>query len=238
MRGNEKVPAASPLPELETVAKPTFLMETVTLVSLAIAAGSLVLFAWIAGSLSHAWVRNFDFAVRNKVHEYASPSLTKWMIAISYIGGDGLVIAAILSLAVFLIFRWRRAAVWLVINISGTLVLDLTLKYSFARLRPLPFFVPMPRTPSFPSGHALFSFCFYGVLAGLLAHRIQSRWLQVLIWTVAVLLVGAIGLSRIYLGVHYPSDVVAGYLTGTLWVSTMIAVDRMRKRRQEYAPAG
>ena len=207
-------------------------METVTLVSLAIAAGSLVLFAWIAGSLSHAWVRNFDFAVRNRVHEYATPALTKWMIWISLVGGSGLAIAAILALAMFLIFRWWRAALWLVINISGTLVLDLTLKYSFARLRPLPFFGPIPRTPSFPSGHALFSFCFYGVLAGLLANRIESRRLQVLIWTLAAVLIAAIGLSRIYLGVHYPSDVIAGYLTGTLWVSAMVAVDRMRKQRE------
>ncbi len=228
------VPASS-LPELETVPKPTILMETVTLLSLAIAAGSLVLFAWIAGSLSHAWVRNFDFAVRNQVHAYASPSLTRWMIWISFLGGDGLVIAAILSLAAFFIFRWRRAALWLIINISGTLVLDLTLKYSFARLRPLPFFGPIPHTPSFPSGHALFSFCFYGVLAGLLAHRIEVRHWQALIWVAAAVLVAAIGLSRIYLGVHYPSDVLAGYLTGTLWVSAMVAVDRMRKRRAKGA---
>jgi undecaprenyl-diphosphatase len=223
----------NPLPELETVSKPIVLMESVTLVSLAIAVASLVLFAWIAGSLSHAWVRNFDFAIRNKVHEYASPTLTQWMIWISFVGGDGLTAAAILSITLFLAFRWRRAAMWMLVNISGTLILDLTLKYSFVRLRPTPFFVPMPRTPSFPSGHSLFSFCFYGVLAGLLADRIESRRLQVLIWTLAALLVGAIGLSRIYLGVHYPSDVIAGYLTGTLWVSTMVALDRVRKHRRE-----
>jgi undecaprenyl-diphosphatase len=223
------------LPELETVTKPTFLMETVTLASLAISIGSLVLFAWIAGSLSQAWVRNFDFGVRNKVHEYASPGLTRLMIWISFIGGNGLVIAAVLAFVLFLFLGWRRAMLWLVINISGTLVLDLALKYSFARLRPLPFFGPMPRTPSFPSGHALFSFCFYGVLAGLLADRIESRRLQVLVWSCAAVLVAAIGLSRIYLGVHYPSDVIAGYLTGTLWVSAMVAVDRMRKQRKANA---
>ncbi|HSS99208.1 MAG TPA: phosphatase PAP2 family protein [Terriglobales bacterium] len=223
----------NPLPEVETAPKPIVLMETVTLVSLIAAVGSLVLFAWIAGSLSHAWVRNFDFTIRNKVHEYATPVITKWMIWISFVGGDGLMAAAIFSITLFLAFRWRRAAVWMLVNISGALILDLTLKYSFARLRPIPFFVPMPRTPSFPSGHSLFSFCFYGVLAGLLADRIESHRWQVLIWTVAALLVGAIGLSRIYLGVHYPSDVVAGYLTGTLWVSTMVALDRVRKRRRE-----
>ena len=220
------------LPELETVPKPTVLLETVTLLSLGLATGSLVLFAWIAGNLSRASVRNFDFAVRGKVHAFALPALTQWMIWISFVGGNGLVIAAIAALVVFAVFRWRRAALWLVISLAGTLILDLTLKYSFDRLRPAPFFVPLPRTPSFPSGHALFSFCFYGVLAGLLAGRIRSLRLRILIWTLAALLVAAIGLSRIYLGVHYPSDVIAGYLTGTLWVSTMIALDRVRKRRR------
>ncbi len=220
------------LPELETVSKPTLLLETVTLLSLGVATGSLVLFAWIAGHLSQASVRNFDFAVRSKIHEFASPTLTKWMIWISFVGGNGLALAAVVAVVAFAAFRWRRAALWLVISLAGTLVLDLTLKYSFDRLRPTPFFVPLPRTPSFPSGHALFSFCFYGVLAGLLAGRIRSSRLRILIWTLAALLVGAIGLSRIYLGVHYPSDVIAGYLTGTLWVSTMIALDRVRKRRR------
>jgi undecaprenyl-diphosphatase len=207
------------------------LMETVTLASLAVAVLSLVLFAWIAGNLSRAGMRNFDFAIRNRVHELASPALTRTMIWISFLGGDGLVLAALLSFVLFLQFRWRRAALWLLINISGTLVLDLTLKYSFARLRPVPFFVPAPRTPSFPSGHALFSFCFYGVLAGLLAHRLRSRRWQFLVWAVSALLVASIGISRVYLGVHYPSDVIAGYLTGSLWVSTMVFLDSVHKRK-------
>ena len=118
------------------------------------------------------------------------------------------------------------------ISILGALVLDLSLKYAFHRARPAPFFGPLPHTYSFPSGHALFSFCFYGVLAGLLADRVRSFKLRILVWTLAALLVAAIGVSRIYLGVHYPSDVIAGYLTATLWVSTMIAVDRVKKQRK------
>jgi undecaprenyl-diphosphatase len=223
------------LPELETVPKPIVFMETVTILSLALAVVSLVLFAWIAGNLSHAPVRNFDFAVRVKVHQFASPTLTRWMIAISFLGGEGLIISAFVSCILFWVYKWRRAALWMLINISGTLVLDLALKYSFDRLRPTPFFVPMPRTPSFPSGHALFSFCFYGVLAGLLAGRIRSLRLRVLIWTLAAVTVGLVGLSRIYLGVHYPSDVIAGYLTGTLWVSTMLTLDRLRTRNKKRA---
>ncbi len=185
------------LPELETEAKSTAVLETVTLISLGVAVLSLFLFAWIAENVSHDRTVNFDHAVRMRIHEYASPGLTKAMIAISFVGGDGLTIAAIFALGLFVYFRWRRATLSLVITVLGALVLDLTLKYAFHRARPTPFFVALPRTYSFPSGHALFSFCFYGVLAGLVMGRIQSRLVQVLIWMAAAILIPAIGFSRI-----------------------------------------
>jgi undecaprenyl-diphosphatase len=100
----------------------------------------------------------------------------------------------------------------------------------------VPFFGAVPQTYSFPSGHSLFSFCFYGVLAGLITARIESRPLRILIWILAATLVFSIGLSRIYLGVHYPSDVLGGYLAGTIWVSTMLALDRLRTRRKNSVP--
>jgi undecaprenyl-diphosphatase len=217
--------------ESEPVPKPTIFEETVALLSLAVAVLSLLLFAWIADSVSHERTQAFDLAVRTQIHHYASPELTKAMVAISFLGEDGLAVAAIVALAVFLRLRRRRAAVWLVVTLAGALVLEVALKYAFHRERPTPFFGPLPRTYSFPSGHALFSFCFYGVLAGLLAGRIRSLPLRAVIWTGAALLVLAIGLSRIYLGVHYASDVIAGYLTATLWVATMVFLDRWRAQR-------
>ena len=178
-----------------------------------------------------------DLAIRNQVHAYASPSLTKAMIAISFIGGDGLAAAVVLSLIAFRWLHWRRAMLWILVTILGALVLDLSLKYAFHRHRPVPFFADLPRTYSFPSGHSLFSFCFYGVLAGLLTRRIPSRPGRILIWTFAALLVAAIGLSRVYLGVHYPSDVIAGYLAASLWVSTLVALDRVRTPAEECGRA-
>jgi len=219
------------LPELETEPKSPAVMETDTGISMGMAVLSLFLFAWIAENVSHDRTTNFDLYVRMRIHEYASPGLTKAMIALSLVGGDGLTFSAVLALTVFLHFRWRRAMVWLVVTLLGALVLDLSLKYAFHRARPAPFFVDLPRTYSFPSGHALFSFCFYGVLAGLVVGRIQSRLARILIWISAAILVAAIGVSRIYLGVHYPSDVIAGYLAACIWVSSLIALDRMRARR-------
>lgn len=231
MTGREK--ENSRLPEVETAPQSPPVLETVTLISLVVAVLSLFLFAWIAENVSHDRTEHFDQFVRMRIHEYASPGLTKAMIAISFVGGDGLTIAAVVSLMLFLHFRWKRATLWLVVNILGALVLDLTLKYAFHRPRPTPFFVALPRTYSFPSGHALFSFCFYGMLAGLVMDRIKSRLEQILIWLAAAILIAAIGFSRIYLGVHYPSDVIAGYLTATLWVSTLIALDRMRSQKKQ-----
>jgi undecaprenyl-diphosphatase len=221
-------PDPRPLPEVETAAKSLVLMETVTALSLGIAVLALFFFSWIAESVVEQHTKNFDLFVRTHIHHYASPPMTRLMFAITWLGGDGLVIAAILIVVVLIWLRWRRATLWMLVTLAGALVLDLTLKFAFHRMRPTPFFGPIPRTYSFPSGHALFSFCFYSVFAGLLAGRIRSLPLRVLIWCSAALLVLAIGLSRIYLGVHYASDVVGGYLAATIWVATMVTLDRLR----------
>ena len=222
----------SRLPDLETAPQPVALLETIPFISLGVAVLSLFLFGWLAQNVSQDRTANFDLLVRTRIHEHATPGLTRAMIAISFLGGDALIVAVIVAVAVFAYFRWRRAAIWLVITILGAVVLDLSLKHAFHRARPAPFFVDLPQTYSFPSGHALFSFCFYGVLAGLLMGRITSRLARVLIWLAAAVLVAAIGLSRIYLGVHYASDVIAGYLAATLWVSTLLALDHTRTRRK------
>lgn len=219
-------------PKAATASRLNIIFEAAVVSSLTVAVLSLFLFAWIGEGVAHERTAGFDLAIRNQVHEYASPPLTKAMIFISFLGGDGLTAAAILSVIAFLALRWKRAALWMVVTILGALVLDLSLKYAFHRPRPIPFFVPVPYTYSFPSGHSLFSFCFYGVLAGLLTRRIRSRMGRVLIWTMAALLVAAIGLSRVYLGVHHPSDVIAGYLAASLWVSTLVALDRIRIKQK------
>ena len=219
-------------PDFEDLTRPTLFEETIIVASLVLAVLSVLLFTWIADSMEHNRTQSFDLSVRAAVHQYASPGLTKAMFAITLLGGDGLVLAAFVSLGLFLYFHRRRAALWLVVTFAGAIILDVALKYGFHRARPTPFYGPIPRTYSFPSGHSLFSFCFYGVLAGLLVVRVRSRAARIAIWASATVLILAIGLSRIYLGVHYPSDVIAGYLTGTLWVATMVFLDRWRSRRK------
>jgi Membrane-associated phospholipid phosphatase len=89
--------------------------------------------------------------------------------------------------------------------------------------RPEPFFGTAPETYSFPSGHALFSACFYGALAWLLGAALRNFGARAAIWAMSLALIAAIGLSRLYLGVHYPTDVIAGYLVAVFWITGLLA---------------
>jgi undecaprenyl-diphosphatase len=83
---------------------------------------------------------------------------------------------------------------------------------------------------SFPSGHSLVSCVFFGVLAAFAAARTESRARRWLYYIVAALMIGAIGFSRIYLGVHYLSDVLAGYAGAIVWVFSVASARRWRRR--------
>ena len=216
----------------EQTPKPLGFITAVVLASLAAALVALALFTWIAEEMLEGETAHFDAAVRGWVHGFASPGMTSAMTAITDMGSQGLGVAAVIAVVVFLIKGWKRAAVWIVISLAGATLLSLALKNGFHRPRPVPFFGRLPHSYSFPSGHALFSFCFYGVLAGLITARVRSLWLRIFVRSSAATLVLAIGLSRIYLGVHYPSDVVAGYLAALVWVSALVIADRVRKTRR------
>jgi undecaprenyl-diphosphatase len=196
--------------------------------SLVIAVACLFLFSWIADEMPEQQTLRFDIRVRDAVHQLATPDLTVIMVWITRLG-SGLVLSC-LAAAIIWILVWRhkhRSALLLVITLAGAIVLDGALKLAFHRLRPQPFFgIPVPETYSFPSGHALVSFSFYGVLAWIITRHCQQRWQRVLVWTSAVVLIALIGISRIYLGVHYPSDVIAGYLGAAIWVSAVELVGR------------
>jgi undecaprenyl-diphosphatase len=116
----------------------------------------------------------------------------------------------------------RRAGVVLIIAVLGGEALDEMLKLIFHRARPSAFFGYLePLTYSFPSGHSISGACFYGVVAAILAIRTPSRARKAAIWTAAALIALAIGFSRVYLGVHYPSDVLAGFAAAVIWVGAV-----------------
>jgi undecaprenyl-diphosphatase len=181
---------------------------------------ALLLFAWLAVSVLQGQSMRFDLAGRAAVHAWANPGLTSFMRFMSWLGSPYFVAPAA-GLAV-----WRlssggraRAGVLFVVAVVGGEALDQILKLAFRRPRPDAFFgLSDPITYGFPSGHAVTAACFYGVLAAILATRTASTVHKALLGMGATLMAALIGLSRVYLGVHYPTDVVAGYAAAAVWV--------------------
>jgi undecaprenyl-diphosphatase len=157
--------------------------------------------------------QHFDDVTRNAVHSIASPTLTATMRGISFTGSSFFLTGATIVMFMWLMSRgWQRDAWLLAITMIGASILNTTLKLTFHRPRPVPFFnLLAPESYSFPSGHSLASFCFFGALASILTTRITNPKINLLTWATAGTLVFLIGLSRIYLGVHYTTDVLAGF---------------------------
>ena len=103
-------------------------------------------------------------------------------------------------------------------------MLSFLLKILFHRTRPDLFRVVQETGYSFPSGHALATMCFYGMVAFLIMRIIDSWRGRLIVMTLAVVLSILIGISRIYLGVHYPTDVIAGYAAGSMWLAFCISL--------------
>ncbi len=98
------------------------------------------------------------------------------------------------------------------------------LKHLFQRRRPLSPLLKAARGLSFPSGHAIMSVTFYGLLIYILQHTIRLDGIKYLVTALLVLLIAAIGYTRVYLRVHYASDVAAGFIIGFLWLIISLSV--------------
>jgi undecaprenyl-diphosphatase len=202
-------------------------------VSLGLATVALFSFAWLSEEVLDRGSARFDSAVRGVVHEYASPPVTAIFRFVTNLGDWPVVLACTLALIFFFLYRRDRDHLGvLLVTMMGAGVLDGVLKLAFHRLRPDPFFGAKPTTYSFPSGHSLISFCFYGLIAGMINFQLEERWQRVLVWCVAGLLIGLIGLSRIYLGVHWPTDVAAGYAAAIIWMGAVRVMARRVEARR------
>lgn len=229
---------ASPAPETPAVEEATPLVGAALAVGLIIAAAAMFLFVWLGEEMLEGETRSVDLWIRDAIHGHAGPGLTTVMVAASRWGAPGvLAILGVVAAVVFLMEGWRRAALLVALTMAGAGLLDTLLKHLYGRARPLPLldFYPSPHSFSFPSGHALFATCFFGGVAVLTSHRFRHPATQVAVWIVAVLAIGLIGISRIYLGVHYPTDVLGGLAAGAVWVGTVAFGDRLaehhRRRR-------
>ncbi len=210
-------------------------LGTLLFAGMTLAIAALFFFGWLASEMLEGDTRRFDETVREIVHHTAFPALTVVMQTASFLGST-LFLSLFGAAIVLALYRrkHRRGAMLFTITTVGAAVLLVTLKLAFRRARPEPFFdTILPASYSFPSGHSLAAFCFYGALAEILSARTDKLWQQIIVWTAAAAMIFLIGISRIYLGVHHPSDVVAGYAVGLIWVITIAIGDKLIHAKDE-----
>jgi membrane protein DedA with SNARE-associated domain/membrane-associated phospholipid phosphatase len=194
-------------------------------IGLAFAAGCLWLFGGLAEDvLTNDPIVRYDKAIAAYLHSSATPALTMFFLAVTALGSIETVAAVGTIVAVILAWRrqWLFLWTWLA-GVGGSALLDRLLKTIFARPRPL-FEHPLliETSYSFPSGHAMESLVLYGMLAYFAVLKLESWRARTAVVFGTALLVLLIGLSRMYLGVHYLSDVLAGYAAGGVWLSALV----------------
>jgi len=177
---------------------------------------------------------NIVLMFRN-ANDLSDPIGPKWveelMRDITALGGVGLLVFVSLVVFIFLLIeRNPRIALVFFVSISSGILLSFSLKYGFTR--PRPDIVPHGSyvyTSSFPSGHALMSSLIYLTIAGMLSHLSFRRRMKTYFFAIAFLLTIAIGLSRVYLGVHYITDVIGGWAIGSGWALLCFFIFRYLK---------
>jgi membrane-associated phospholipid phosphatase len=198
---------------------------------------TLGLFALVAHvAIGHGAVVRFDEQLGEHLaeHRAAHPWVRNFFLGVTQVGSVDVMIALVLGIALLLLVRRQRllAIVWLV-AVAGGGLLDLLLKLVFQRDRPaFRDVVIFETTASFPSGHSMGSVIGYGLLAYFLALILPRGWTRRAIVAGVALLVLLIGCSRLYLGAHYFSDVLGGYLVGSAWLAACISgIEVVRRRR-------
>ena len=181
----------------------------------------------------------FDLALSNAVRVGTPAAVRAWFAAITHLGDTATLGALGVAVALFLVVRRRRALAMLwVVAVAGNGLLNTALKALFARARP---WVAdgdlLTQGFSFPSGHSSGSVVAYGMLACVLLRTLPHVWhLPVVLFATAIAF--SVGSSRIFLNVHYPSDVLAGFASGGAWLTAcLVAAALLRHRRQGLVPA-
>jgi undecaprenyl-diphosphatase len=204
---------------------------------LAVGAAAAIAFGVLAGIVQGGTMQSIDESVLRWLEARRSPVVDDIMMEATTLG-DGIVLIMIVAVAsVFLWLTKHRWSVYiLIVGMVGGKFLNTLLKASFDRTRPSAVeWIDQVSSPSFPSGHAMGAFIVYGTVAYLVARLEPTKRLRFATWFVAIAIIIAIGVSRMYLGVHYPSDVIAGFAAGLAWVafvaSSVTAVQFFAPRR-------
>jgi len=168
----------------------------------------------------------FDTTVRSAVHASAAPYWTLVATILSFLGRMLVLIPATAAIAAYLMYKGRRFAGFAyLMTMGGAVAVNWALKDEVQRSRPQPFYGVDPDSFSFPSGHVFFSFCFCSAMILILFRRSKRSV------AVCFAYVLAVAWSRVYMGVHYPTDVIAGFVAGICWIAALFGLGLFTSER-------
>lgn len=214
-----------------------FLSIGLVIMLLAVAA-----FGGIALLVAEGATQRLDTAALLWMNQHANPTLDAFALEVTALGSGFVTWTLILIASIFLwTTRHRYSAVLAWVAVLGGTLLNLLLKSVFDRPRPELFEWRTPHAAhsSFPSGHSMTAMTVYAILAYLIVRLEPSRRLRRLTLGIFTLVVLLVGLSRLYLGVHYPSDVLAGYFIGFCWATfCVLGLEAVRYFRSRNPDVG
>lgn len=200
--------------------------EPLLLVMFAALSGGVLLFVYLTGEVLEGSTKGFDEAILLALRQPSDLStpigpgwLTHAVKDITSLGGTTVLAMMTVLVTIYLLLDRRRAiAIFVLASVLGGWALSAVLKLGVARARPdiVPHLVEV-NDLSFPSGHAMVSAVTYLTLAALISGTRRYRSTRIFIVAVGILLTLMIGMSRVYLGVHYPTDVLGGWCAGATW---------------------
>ena len=198
----------------------------------------LALFARLSENLLYHELGTFDKVVGELIRGFATPRLTSVAIILTNLGSAYIEIALMIVVGAILLFRFKHTweTVLLGISLSGAWLLNTILKELFHRARPDIVHLVKAGGYSFPSGHAMVAASFYGVIGYIfwlnLRNNSKPSWYIVVITLTFII---GIGISRIYLGVHFASDVIAGYAAGGVWaIACIVGLKEIRNYKSNH----
>ena len=177
---------------------------------------ALLIFGVLAYLVTNNQTGDLDSSVYSIVTFSKTDFLTGFHKFITFFASE--IMVGLISLVFILIFKNKRYGVFAIVNAVNIVVLNIVLKLIFMRDRPYDLMIINESGYSFPSGHAMAALGFYGFIIYLIWHFNLSKKAKIIFTILLAILILLIGVSRIYLGVHYASDVLAGYMVSTIYL--------------------
>lgn len=187
----------------------------------------LILFIFLSGKVIEYQIMKQDITFNNILRKYfIKDSITPYMKIITNFGGATCLIT--ITILLLILIKNKKIGLITLTNLVVITILNQMLKIILKRPRPTEFIIINEKGYSFPSGHSMISMAFYGLLIYLIYKKIKNKYLKATLIIILLLLILAIGISRIYLGVHYVSDVIGGFLISMSYL--IVYIELIKKK--------